>query len=65
MMFLKVKDGIVNLTAIQYIRRVQNTITLYFESDFYDISFKSEEDAEEYLSALSSMLEAREPEVKK
>jgi hypothetical protein len=65
MTFLKVKDGIVNLSAIQYVRRVQSTITLYFESDFYDISFKSEEDAEEYLSALSSMLEAREPEVKK
>lgn len=65
MTFLKVKDGIVNLTAIQYIRRVQSTITLYFESDFYDISFKSEEDAEEYLSALSSLLEAREPEVQK
>ena len=65
MTFLKVKDGIVNLTAIQYIRRVQNTITIYFESDFYDISFKSEEDAEECLSALSSMLDAKEPEVKK
>lgn len=65
MTFLKVKDGIVNLTAIQHVRRVQSTITLYFESDFYDISFKSEEDAEEYLSALGTLLDAKEPEVKK
>lgn len=65
MTFLKVKDGIVNLAAIQYIRRVQSTITLYFESDFYDISFEREEDAEEYLSALSMLIYAKEPEVQK
>lgn len=65
MTFLKVKDGIVNLAAIQYVRRVQSTITLYFESDFYDISFERDEEAEEYLSALSSLLDAKEPEVKK
>jgi hypothetical protein len=65
MTFLKVKDGIVNLAAIQYIRRVQNTVTLYFESDYYDISFEREEDAEEYLSVLSMLIYAKEPEVQK
>ena len=65
MIFLKAKDGIVNLAAIQYIRRVQNTVTLYFESDYYDISFEREEEAEEYLSALSMLIYAKEPEVQK
>lgn len=64
MTFLKVKDGIVNLAAIKYVRRVQNTITLYFRGDFYDISFEREEEAEEYLSALGTLLDAKEPEVK-
>jgi hypothetical protein len=65
MTFLKVKDGIVNLAAIQYIRRVQSTITLYFESDFYDIAFSTEDEAKDYLCGLSSLLDAKEPEVKK
>lgn len=65
MMFLKAKNALINSGAIQYVRRVQSTITLCFESDFYDISFKSEEDAEEYLSALGTLLDAKEPEVKK
>ena len=65
MTFLRVKDGIVNLAAIQYIRRTQTTITIYFESDYYDISFEREEEAEEYLSALSMLIYAKEPEVQK
>lgn len=63
MTFLRVKDGIVNLTAIQYIRQVQNTVTLYFESDYYDISFEREEEAKDYLCGLSSLLDAKKLEV--
>jgi hypothetical protein len=65
MTFLKVKDGIINLNAIQYIRRVQSTITLYFESDFYDIAFGTEDEAIDYLCSMYSLLEAIEPEVSK
>jgi hypothetical protein len=63
MTFLKVKDGIVNLTAIQYIRRVQNTVTLYFESDYYDMAFSTEDEAKDYLCGLSSLLDAKKLEV--
>ena len=63
MTFLKVKDGIINLNAIQYIRRVQNTVTLYFESDFYDIAFNTEDEAIDYICGLSSMLDAKKVEV--
>ena len=65
MTFLKVKDGIVNLASIQYIRRVQSTITLYFESDFYDVAFNTEDEAIDYLCGLSSMLDAKKVEVQK
>jgi hypothetical protein len=64
-MFLRVKDGIVNLASIQYIRRVQNTVTLYFESDFYDIAFSTEDEAVEYLCGISSLLDAKNVEVSK
>ena len=60
-MFLRVKDGIINLSAIQYIRRVQNTVTLYFEGDYYDATFDTEDDAIDYLCGLSSMLDAKKP----
>ena len=62
-MFLRAKDAIINLNAIQYIRRVQNTVTLYFESDFYDVSFEKEDEAKDYLCGLSSMLYAKTIEV--
>ena len=65
MTFLKVKDGIVNLNAIQYVRRTQTNITLYFESDFYDVTFNTEDEAVDYLCGLSSMLDAKKVEVKK
>jgi hypothetical protein len=65
MMFLRAKDAIINLNAVQYVRRVQNTITLYFESDFYDIAFNTEDEAVDYLCGLSSLLAAKEPEVSK
>lgn len=65
MTFLRVKDGIVNLAAIQYIRRVQNTITLYFESDYYDMAFSTEDEAKDYLCGLSSLLDAKKLEVQK
>ena len=65
MTFLKAKDVIINLTAIQYIRRVQNTVTLYFESDYYDIAFSTEDEAMDYLSGLSSLLDAKKVEVQK
>lgn len=64
-MFLRVNDGIVNLNAVQYIRRVQNTVTLYFESDFYDVSFEKEDEAKDYICGLSSMLNAKVIEVQK
>ena len=60
-MFLRAKDAIINLNAIQYIRRVQNTVTIYFESDFYDIAFNTEDEAKDYLCGLSSMLGANKP----
>ena len=63
MTFLKVKDGIVNLASIHYIRRVQGTITIYFESDFYDIAFGTEDEAMDYLCGLSSLLDAKKLEV--
>jgi len=62
-MFLRAKDAIINLSSIQYIRRVQNTVTLYFESDFYDVSFEKEDEAIDYLCGLSSMLDAKKLEV--
>ena len=62
-MFLRVKDGIINLNAIQYIRRTDKTVTLYFESGSYDIRFGIFKDAEEYVCALSSMLDAKKLEV--
>ena len=65
MTFLRVNDGIVNLASIQYIRRVQNTVTLYFESDFYDIAFNTEDKAMDYLCGLSSLLNAKVIEVQK
>lgn len=65
MIFLKVKDGIVNLNAIQYIRRTQTTITLYFESDFYDVAFNTEDEAKDYICGLSSLLYAKVIEVQK
>ena len=65
MTFLRVKDGIVNLASIQYVRRTQTTITLYFESDFYDISFEKEDEAKDYLCGLSSLLDAKNVGVKK
>lgn len=65
MIFLKVKDGIINLASIQYIRRVQKTVTIYFESDFYDVAFNTEDEAMDYLCGLSSMLDVIEPEVQK
>ena len=65
MTFLRVKDGIVNLASIQYIRRTQSTITLYFESDFYDVAFNTEDEAMDYLCGLASLLDAKEPEVQK
>ncbi len=64
-MFLRVKDGIVNLASIQYLRRVQSTITLYFESDFYDVAFNTEDEAVDYLCGLSSLVGAKEPGVQK
>ena len=62
-MFLRVKDGIVNLNAVQFIRRVQNTITLYFKSDFYDVAFNTEDEAVDYLCGLSSLINAKKLEV--
>ena len=62
-MFLRVNDGIVNLASIQYIRRVQNTVTLYFKSDFYDVSFEKEDEAIDYLCGLSSLINAKKLEV--
>ena len=64
-MFLRVNDGIVNLASIQYIRRVQNTVTIYFESDFYDIAFGTEDEAMDYICGLASLLDAKKLEVKK
>ena len=64
-MYLRVKDGIVNLNAIQYIRRTQSTITLYFESDFYDVKFNTEDEAVDYLCGISSLLDAKKLEVSK
>ncbi len=63
MTFLKVKDGIVNLASIQYIRRTQTTITLYFEGDFYDVAFNTEDEAKDYLCGLNSLLYAKTVEV--
>jgi hypothetical protein len=65
MTFLRVKDGIVNLSAIQYVRRVQSTITIYFESDYYDMSFSTEDEAKDYLCGLSSLLDAKKVEFSK
>lgn len=65
MTFLRVKDGIVNLAAIQYVKRIQNTITIYFESDFYDIAFSTEDEAKDYLCGLSSLLDAKKVEFSK
>ena len=62
-MFLRVKDGIINLNAIQYIRRVQNTVTLYFEGDFYDVAFATEDEAMDYVCGLSSLIGAKKVEV--
>ena len=62
-MFLRVKDGIINLNAIQYMRRVQSTITLYFEGDFYDVAFATEDEAIDYICGLSSLLYAKVIEV--
>ena len=64
-MFLRAKDAIINLNVIQYIRRVQNTVTLYFENDFYDVSFNTEDEAKDYLCGLSSMLDAKKVGVQK
>jgi len=64
-MFLRVKDGIVNLNAVQYIRRTQSTITLYFESDFYDVAFNTEDEAIDYLCGLSSLINAKKLGVQK
>ena len=64
-MFLRVKDGIVNLASIQYIRRTQSTITIYFEGDFYDVMFNTEDEAVDYLCGLSSMLDAKKLGVQK
>ena len=64
-MYLRVKDGIINLNAIQYIRRVQKTVTIYFESDFYDIAFNTEDEAIDYICGLSSLIGAKKLEVKK
>ena len=64
-MFLRAKDAIINLSSIQYIRRVQNTVTIYFESDFYDMTFDTEGDATDYLCGLSSLLNAKKVEVQK
>ena len=63
MIFLRVKDGIVNLSSIQYIRRVRKTVTLYFESDFYDVAFSTEDEAKDYLCGLNSLLYAKTVEV--
>lgn len=63
MTFLRVKDGIVNLNAVQFIKRTQSTITIYFEGDYYDATFDTEDDATDYLCGLSSLLDAIEPEV--
>ena len=65
MTFLRVKDGIVNLASIQYIRRVKRTVTLYFESDFYDVAFATEDEAKDYICGLSSLLNAKVIEVQK
>ena len=62
-MFLRVNDGIINLNAVQYIRRTQSTITIYFEGDFYDVAFKTEDEAKDYICGLSSMLYAKVIEV--
>ena len=66
-MFLRVKDGIVNLNAVQFIRRTQDTITIYFEGDYegnyYDVAFNTEDEAVDYLCGLSSMLDAKKLEV--
>lgn len=62
-MFLRVKDGVVNLASIQYIRRVQNTVTIYFKGDHYTITFNTEDEAVVYIRGLSSMLDAKKPEV--
>lgn len=64
-MFLRVKNAIINLSAIQYIRRVQSTITIYFESDFYDVAFNTEDEAIDYICGLSSLLNAKVIEVQK
>jgi hypothetical protein len=64
-MFLRAKDVLINLDEIQYIRRTQDTITLYFKGDYYTISFRTKEEAEGYLCGLASLLDAKEPEVQK
>jgi len=64
-MFLRVNDGIINLNAVQYIRRTQSTITIYFEGDFYDVMFNTEDEAVDYLCGLSSMLDAKKLGVQK
>lgn len=61
MTFLRVNDGIINLNAVQYIRRTQSTITIYFEGDYYDATFDTEDDATDYLCGLSSLLNAKKP----
>ena len=62
MTFLRVNDGIINLNTVQFIRRTQSTITIYFEGDYegnyYDATFDTEDDATDYLCGLSSMLGA-------
>ena len=65
MTFLRVKDGIVNLASIQYIRRTQSTITLYLERDIIKFDFNTEDEAIDYICGLSSILYAKEPEVSK
>ena len=66
-MFLRVKDGIVNLNAVQFIRRTQDTITIYFEGDYegnyYDVAFDTEDEAIDYLCGLSSLINAKKLEV--
>jgi len=62
-MFLRVKDVLINLNEVQYVRRTQDTITLYFKGDYYDMAFDTEGEAMGYLCELSSLLDAKKLEV--
>lgn len=60
-MYLRMKDLIINLSRIQYIRRIRNKVLIYFEGERFEEEFDTEAEATDYLCGMSSMLVAKEP----